>query len=176
MHLGCGAPGARCSARSGNGLDEARWTIADCAWSTKRKQLARAVRLAQLHNELYWEVSARVAKSKAYDDPIGPACKPAQPLTGDRVSKLDTLLAARELVHTASPKFVRELVLDTDDESQLGDSERTRADDLTHVLADGLTMYAEWAHIDRQFARLFATIPGRVSWHWFDGDPEADGE
>jgi hypothetical protein len=47
---------------------------------------------------------------------------------------------------------------------------------MTKVLADNMSMYLEWPHVDGAFTQVFATLPGRTTWHWYDGDPEARGD
>lgn len=76
-----------------------------------------------------------------------------------------------------SPAFVREMVLRIEDgEDDPDDPARTKiAGDLTRVLAAYTIGYLEWPHIDGRFARVFATMAGRLHWEWFASEPEADG-
>ena len=168
------------------------WRGSDCRWSVAREQVARSGDVARLHGLLYTE-AARRARAKMTDenrfdaptDP-GPRCKAAQPIAAERGKRIDTLLARRDLVRAESPAFVKRAVLgdpDPDDVPDPDDAEavaraaqaQREAGDLAIVLARHMVMYVEWPHVDGKFIDVFATMAGRYTQNWFDGDPERDG-
>jgi hypothetical protein len=99
-------------ARSGDA-----WTAADCRWSARRKQVARAGDVVWLHRMLF---SATLRRARAKGEYLlagndeGPVCGPAQPVTADRAARLDTLLASRDKVRAPHPAFIRQIVLGQD--------------------------------------------------------------
>jgi hypothetical protein len=169
------------------------WRGGDCRWSVAREQVARSGDVARLHGLLYTEASRRVrgvmteeTRFDAVPDP-GPRCKASRPIAPERGTRIDALLARRDLVRAESPAFVKRAVLgepDPDDATDPDDpddaeaiAERARADreasDLTQVLASHMVMYVEWPHIDGRFVEVFGTMAGRYVRRWTDGDPEA---
>jgi hypothetical protein len=152
------------------------WTASDCRWSAKRMQVAHDGDVARLHGVLYNDARRRsvhrhVEGKFSYSDVIedvGPRCRAPIPVAAERAKRLDTMLATRALVRAKSPEFVRKQVLDR---AGVDDG---RADDLTKVLSAHMAMYLEWPHIDGRFVAVFATMPGRYSKHWYDGDAAQD--
>jgi hypothetical protein len=161
------------------------WRGSDCRWSLARERVARSGDVARLHGLLFTEASRRVrgiqTEETRFDviaDP-GPKCKAARPIAAERGKRIDTLLARRDLVRAESPAFVKRAVLgepdpDNDDPAAVAELARNEreASDLTRVLASHMVMYVEWPHIDGRFVEVFATMAGRYTHHWFDGDPE----
>lgn len=163
------------------------WRGADCKWSVAREQVAKTGDVARLHGLLYAEAVRRVkrvmteeTRFDAPEDP-GPRCGAARPIAAERGKRIDALLARRDLVRAESPAFVKRAVLgepdpDTEPEGDSAIAERAKAEreasDLTAVLARHMVMYVEWPHIDGRFVEVFATMAGRYTHHWFDGDPE----
>jgi len=148
-------------------LDGTTWRAMKCHWAGKRKDIARAGDLARLHGLLFQDIRRRVGAMEQHsewkEDP-GPRCDEPVVVDAERAKTLDALIAARSRVRAPSPAFVQGLF--TDDES---------SKDLIQVLAKHMGTYLEWPHIDRAFTDLFATMPGRYTWNWFDGDPRDYG-
>jgi hypothetical protein len=167
-----------------NGFQLARaadgsWTASDCGWSKTRKDMAQLGDVVRLHGQLYKDARRRMHASRQWQGSVddgndpGPACKAPRAITGPRAHELDALLATRDRVRAIPPSFVRAQVLgeDTANDS-LTDEDKARVTDLAQILAQNMSMYIEWPHIDGAFTHLYATLPGRTTWHWYDGDPE----
>jgi hypothetical protein len=157
------------------------WQASACGWATKRKQIAHEGDLTRLHGLLYQEARNRLPDEKRiYDsdgtDP-GPTCRPAQPVDTDRGQRLDALLATSNRVRAIAPEFMRQAVLYQNEDANEDDTDAPRAptdQDLAHILAENMTMYIEWPHIDGRFTALYSTMAGRITWNWTDGDPDRD--
>jgi hypothetical protein len=112
----------------------------------------------------------------------GPACDTPVAVSEERAARLDTLLASRDAVRSATPQMVRDLIIDQEDDHGDDTPEANDANkdtDLARVLAGSMAMYIEWPHIDRQFKQVYATMAGRYAKHWAarsdtDGDPSLD--
>jgi hypothetical protein len=173
---------------------DAGWQASDCHWSAARRRLARREQLAPLHGQLYAEARKRAgASGKDFDGSQGaeedavklaPRCDAPVALDAARAARLDAVLATRAQVGVITPAFVRAAVLGdeaeavpTADEDEYQAAKRAMAGDLGRVLAENMTMYVEWPHIDGRFVALFATMAGRFTQPWYDGDPldQADG-
>jgi hypothetical protein len=160
--------------------DDGSWTSSDCGWSHVRKQVARDGDVARLHGVLYNDAALRVHATGVdviggsdIGEDHGPTCRDPHAVTGARATELDALIADRDRVHAIPPAFVRARVLgEAGATAALSAEDRARVADMTRILASNMSMYLEWPHIDGAFVQLFATLPGRVTWHWFDGDPE----
>ena len=171
------------------------WRGTDCRWSATRKLIAAQGDVPRLDGVLSSEAMrrARAAKTDEYDQlkDSGVACTggPVE-ISKARAARLDALLASRDAVRSATPKMVRDLILDQEDtepvdEDDLSDDEKAyrserakRQGDLARILAGSMVMYIEWPHIDRRFTELYATMAGRYMKHWAsrsedDGDPSA---
>jgi hypothetical protein len=166
--------------------DGAAWQASDCRWGSTRKRIARGGDIAYLHGLLYKELRDRQLVSP--DDFGGPmyseedraprACRAAVRVSAARAKRIETLLAAADRVGVVPPAFVREAKLgdyhrqdpDEPDEWELAREES--ASSFTRVLAEGMTAWRQWPHVDRLFVRAFATMPGRFTKHWVDGDPQ----
>ena len=158
------------------------WTTSDCGWTHTRQAIAQSGDLVRLHGVLYKDARRRVHASRrdmmnGGDTDTGPVCTGVRPVTGARVAQLDALIAETDRVRAIPPSFVRARVLgeDTANDS-LTDEDKAKVADMTKVLADNMSMYLEWPHVDGAFTQVFATLPGRTTWHWYDGDPEARGD
>ena len=149
------------------------WQAEDCHWSRKRKAIAEAGDVAQLHELLYLD-----AMKHRRDDPDGPTCAAAQPVDAARGQRLDALLASRETVRAQSPQFVRDLVLGKADAAEQSDEARRAHEDLVRVIQEHMSWYVEWPHVDGLFLEVFHTLPGHVVRHWYDtmdgGKPAVD--
>jgi hypothetical protein len=165
--------------------DDGTWHAADCNWNAKRKAYAHRGDLVPLHGALYTAARRRahpkfegVGGSDGHDP--GPKCGPEVAVAPARAAKLDALLAARDQVRALTPQFVRSAVLHEEiPEDQLSDTDREnlkRADDLTRVLEENMSMYLEWPHIDGRFVQLFQRMAGRKFTPWAGGDPEGRDE
>lgn len=118
------------------------------------------------------------------EDP-GPVCSGEIELGAVRVRKLDVLLASREQVRSATPEFVRKLVLNQEDDAMPSEpaaddadadpAAKLATDDLARVLSGHMAMYIEWPHIDRRFRQVYATMPGRYMKEWASRS-EDDGD
>ena len=164
------------------------WTANNCHWSTTRKMIAQQGDVARLNGVLSNDAlhRTRVLKKEAWDqveDP-GSVCKEEVEISKARAAKLDVLLASRDAMRSASPAFVRNLVLgqeddaipaDTDAEEQSAE-DKLRTDDLARVLAGNMAMYIEWPHIDRRFKQVYATMPGRYAADWASRNSETDDD
>ncbi len=163
------------------------WHATSCHWSQTRKLIAQQGDVPRLDGVLSAEASrrARSAKGREQGDALedtGPACSGEVEISPARARKLDVLLASRDKLRSASPAFVRQLVLNQEDDalpSEHDDSmEQLDTDDLTRVLSAHMAMYIEWPHIDRRFQQVYATLPGRYMKDWTsrsdsDGDVNA---
>jgi len=169
------------------------WKGTDCRWSTKRKVIAQQGDVPRLDGVLSAEAvrRARAAKTDEWDQmrDSGVVCKGGTvEISAARAARLDALLASRDAVRSATPKMVRDLILDQEDtepvdEEDLSDEDKAwraerakRQSDLARILAGSMVMYIEWPHIDRRFTELYATMAGRYMKHWAsrsedDGDP-----
>ncbi|HWO23352.1 MAG TPA: hypothetical protein VNO30_31645 [Kofleriaceae bacterium] len=163
------------------------WQASDCRWGATRKRIARSGDIAYLHGLLYKEL--RVAGLASPEDFGGVAyseeprtvraCRAPVPLSAARAQKIDLLLAAADQVGLASPAFVREAELGDDYQRQDPDeptdwelAREARAGSFARVLADNMAAWPQWPHVDGLFVRAFATMPGRFTKHWVDGDPQ----
>ena len=169
------------------------WTGVDCRWSAARTSIAAQGDVPRLGGVLSAEGMrrARAAKTDEWDQmkDSGVVCKGGTvEISKARAARLDALLASRNAVRSATPKMVRDLILDEIDtepvdEEDLSDEEKAyrterakRQSDLARILAGSMVMYIEWPHIDRRFTELYATMAGRYMKHWAsrgedDGDP-----
>lgn len=179
------------------------WSGKDCRWSTTRKLIAQQGDVPRLNGVLSNDAvkRARVAKTDEWDQmkDTGVVCKGGiVEITPARAKRLDALLASRDTVRSATPKMVRQLILDEEDGTQPDEEiddenddpeyvarkkrEELEKSDLARILAGNMAMYIEWPHIDRRFTQVYATMAGRYMAHWAsrsdeDGNPsitEAD--
>lgn len=158
------------------------WTTSNCHWSEKRKVYAARGDLAPLHGVLYNEAHRRVKPEDSEPgggggvDETGPKCDGTTAVPAARAAVLERLHAAKERVHGVTPEMVRDEVLEEEGEATT-DRAAVPAE-LARVLQQTMVMYLEWPHIDGRFEQLFETLPGRVTWNWTDGDPDAlvDGD
>lgn len=165
--------------------EDGTWRASTCHWATRRKQIARAGDVARLHGLLFQDIRRRLGTIEQWEnddtDP-GPRCDPPVAVDAERGTRIDELLATARRVRAPSPVFVQRAMLGValdepvDPDAPLEDEDgnpnrRIAAQDLTRVLALHMGTYVEWPHIDGPFTELFATLPGRYTWNWFDGDP-----
>jgi hypothetical protein len=163
------------------------WTATNCHWSSTRKTIAQQGDVARLNGVLSNDALRRtqVLKKDAWDvveDP-GAKCSGEVEISAKRAAKLDVLLASRDQLRSASPDFVRKLVLGQEDDAMPADDEeepsaadKLRTDDLARVLAGNMAMYIEWPHIDRRFAQVYDTLPGHYSQDWASRNSETDDD
>ncbi|MEO7094197.1 MAG: hypothetical protein ABI175_13160, partial [Polyangiales bacterium] len=164
------------------------WTATNCHWSTTRKMIAQQGDVARLNGVLSSDAlhRTRVLKKEAWDqveDP-GATCKGEVDISAKRAAKLDVLLASRDQMRSASPAFVRNLVLGQEDDAMPADAnaeeqsaeDKLRTDDLARVLAGNMAMYIEWPHIDRRFKQVYDTMPGRYAMDWASRNSESDDD
>ncbi|CAN5724153.1 hypothetical protein BH11MYX3_BH11MYX3_16650 [soil metagenome] len=164
------------------------WRGTSCHWSQTRKIIAQQGDVPRLDGVLSADawLRARSATGREQWDAVedkGPACSGDVEISAARARKLDVLLASRDEVRSASPAFVRKLVLDQEDDAMPSNqdedpAERLATDDLTRVLSGHMAMYVEWPHIDRRFQQVYETMPGRYMKDWAsrsdsDGDVNA---
>lgn len=166
------------------------WRATSCHWSETRKEIARTGDVARLDGVLSADALRRARSTKDRDewetgeDP-GPVCSGEIELGAVRVRKLDVLLASREQVRSATPEFVRKLVLNQEDDAMPSEpaaddadadpAAKLATDDLARVLSGHMAMYIEWPHIDRRFRQVYATMPGRYMKEWASRS-EDDGD
>ena len=165
----------------GNGVnlvhDDNGWSGKDCRWSTTRKMIAAQGDVPRLDGVLSGDAMrrARAAKEEKYDEmkDTGVVCKGgAVEISAARAKRLDALLASRAAVRSATPKMVRDLIIDQEDDAQpvdeadLGTEEAKRTRDLARILSGSMVMYIEWPHIDRRFTQLYGTMAGRYMKQW----------
>jgi hypothetical protein len=67
------------------------------------------------------------------------------------------------------PDYKRE---DPDEPTGWEEEREAKAASFKRVLAEGMTDWPQWAHVDGVFTGAFATMPGRFTKHWVDGDPQ----
>ncbi|HEY4244122.1 MAG TPA: hypothetical protein VGM88_30120 [Kofleriaceae bacterium] len=178
--------------------DGGSWTAAPCHWSAARRSLAATTDLPALHGALWDEARKRV-KATGLDlsgggesDDTGETCGAPVAIAGPRAAALDAIAASRAKVRAITPAFVRDAVLSPsrdsyvsgqllayekqDDTAEPDDDYRkgleADSQDLARVLQANMVQYVEWPHVDRQFLNLFETLPGRIRWHWYEGDPQ----
>ena len=175
--------------------DDGTWSATNCHWSATRKVIAKQGDMARLDGVLSQDAvrRARALKGKQDysmpEDP-GPACKGEIEVTPERAKHLDELLASRDKIRSATPAFVRQMVLNqedamADDSGVTDEGDEANADatkekldtsDLARVLAGHMAMYIEWPHIDRRFKLVYATMAGRFAKHWWDRAGDTDGD
>lgn len=144
-----------------NGL----WVARACAWSTARRQAAQAGDTATLF---------RLLSNDRAEDCAGPM----RPLTRHRSARIDGMLASRALLHAPIPSLPFSRVDDpadadaaaaaapanTIDTPTTGDAEldgsSDNSADMATYLADNMTWYMEWPHVDDTFVALYRTLPG----------------
>lgn len=164
------------------------WTATSCHWSTTRKMIARQGDVARLNGVLSADAMRRTRALRkemweVVEDP-GAACKGEVEISAGRAAKLDVLLASRDQVRSASPDFVRKLVLGQEDDAMPADEDagdqsaeaKLGTEDLARVLAGHMAMYIEWPHIDRRFKQVYATMPGRYAMDWAGRSSETDDD
>lgn len=163
------------------------WKATNCHWSTTRKTVAQQGDVARLNGVLSADAlrRTRVLEKESWDvveDP-GSACNGEVEISANRAAKLDVLLASRDLLRSASPDFVRKLVLGQEDDAMPADADpdesaedKLRTDDLARVLAGNMAMYIEWPHIDRRFKQVYETMPGRYEMDWANRNSETDDD
>ena len=163
----------------GNKLEHvtAAWQASDCHWASKRKEIAHEGDVVRLHGLLYNEarkrahMTGRDMEGGAGDDK-GPTCGAPHAIAAERALRFDAMLATIEKVRSITPQDVREAVLDQSDDATGEDAKPEKPD--AKLLAEHMSMYIEWPHIDGKFVELYGTMAGRVTWNWYDGDPERD--
>ena len=151
------------------------WTAADCHWPRKRIALARAGDGAWLDELLLTEARTRTSRRGQHDIGVDlePDCAAPRPVDAARAAVLDRLTAAHDALRAAPPTFVRDLVLGHDPDAEFPSRLAASAGDdadLVRTLAAFTLQYVEWPHIDGQFERVFATMPGRWRWDWAGGN------
>jgi hypothetical protein len=162
--------------------EDGTWIGTNCRWSATRKQIAQQGDVARLDGVLSNAAMLR-ARAKQADkfsslEDAGPVCHGDVEISQARADRLDALLASRESIRAATPKMVRDLILDQ--EEDVPQAEVTPEEgDLARVLAGHMAMYIEWPHIDRRFKQVYATMAGRYARHWAsrsdtDADPSFD--
>ena len=120
------------------------WTEADCKWTAERLRSARAGDVAVL--DAQWRV-----------DRSAEECLAPKPIESARAARIAAMLASVRAVRSVSPEFVRKLALGVSVED---DAVAEGMEDLTKVLAENMTWYVEWPHVDGRFIALFRTLPG----------------
>jgi hypothetical protein len=137
------------------------WQTRDCHWDASRKRAAHAGDVVTLHG---------LIRKDRFDEER--ACAEGRPVAAARAKRLDALFASVDKVRSASPAFVRDLVLegsteqtpvaDAADPEQLARIAREDAvrKDLAKVLADHMGWYVEWPHVDGRFIAVYRTLPG----------------
>jgi hypothetical protein len=169
--------------------DDGSWTATSCHWSSARKAMALQGDIARLDGVLS-NAALHRARSKPgrekYDAlaDAGPACTGEIEVSPERARRLDTLLASRDTIRSATPKMVRNLILDQEDDVAPVETttkpedkrDELKRDDFAHLLAGSMAMYIEWPHIDRRFRSVYETMAGRYAKDWSersakDADP-----
>ncbi len=158
------------------------WRATSCHWSQTRKIIAQQGDVARLDGVLSADAVRRARSGKGRDqwdalEDAGPRCRGKVEVTAARARALDALLASRDKLRSATPAFVRKLVLDQEDDAMppppaaddaepVDPQDKLATEDLTRILSGHMAMYIEWPHIDRRFQQVYATMPGRYMKEW----------
>jgi hypothetical protein len=121
------------------------WTASDCKWSAPRLRAAKAGNLAKLDGTFA-------------QDRIDETCGDGSPVASARATHVEAMLASVRGVRSASPEFVRQLALGGRSLDAMSTDDGLR--DMAKVLAENMTWYIEWPHVDGRFIALFQTLPG----------------
>jgi hypothetical protein len=121
------------------------WTESDCKWSAPRLRAAKTGDLVKLDGTF--------AQDRTVE-----ACGEAEPVPPARAQHVEAMLASVRGVRSVSPEFVRKLALGDRSVKELSADEGLG--DMAKVLAENMTWYIEWPHIDGRFIALFQTLPG----------------
>jgi len=132
---------------------EAGWSAAGCAWGARRRALARKGSLAELHGLIY--------------DAEERACGEQVALEAGAAADLERALAALRAVRAPAPAFVARLAApqapddegDEGDQGDEGEEPPPAEPDLAKVLADNMSWYIEWPHIDGWFEQVLPSLP-----------------
>lgn len=173
--------------RVDDGVTAPAWSATNCHWSAARKLIAQQGDVARLNGVLSNDAlrRTRVLKKDEWDvveDP-GAACSGEVEISKERAARLDVLVASRDHLRSASPAFVRNLVLGQEVDAMPADEDpdqtaedKLDTDDLARVLAGHMAMYIEWPHIDRRFRQVYDTMPGRYAMDWAGRNSETDDD
>lgn len=132
------------------------WMRRSCSWPAKRKAAAKSGDVWSLHELLL----------RDRDDPCNG--RPVK-VSKARAKRIEKLLAARMDAHAPIPAFdidPQPPVLSTDEaddtepSNEESDTMQGRPDDLATYLADSMTWYVEFPHVDGSFRAVYATLPG----------------
>jgi hypothetical protein len=138
------------------------WQAQDCHFPAKLKEAARGDRLALFH------------KRFVDDQPDFEKCDAPQPVAAARGQKIDAMLASIKGVRAPAPQFLRDLLKvggegefmpggdGTDEEPSIYEQliRDPMEEDLAKVLALSMVWYVEFPHVEKQFIRVFDTLPG----------------
>lgn len=142
------------------------WEARACTWTAKEKKLAKAGQVAKLHMSLW-------SRRMQADSSAPPPCAATgTPVEAARAARIDALLASVGQPHApipviatfADPSPVAEdEVASEPSEPDPGAPTPIVADDpadMTTYLADNMTWYLEWPHVDQPFVAVYASLPG----------------
>ncbi|MEZ4410560.1 MAG: hypothetical protein R3A52_29375 [Polyangiales bacterium] len=119
-----------------------------CRWSASLRAAARRGDLARMNNLLDATMAERCDGA------------PTTVSAAER-ERVRALLASLRAPRAATPEFVRALAGEPPPEGEVASSLGHRVDEMTEVLADHMTWYVEWPHVDGRFTQVYATLPGR---------------
>ncbi|MCE9577993.1 MAG: hypothetical protein K8W52_32980, partial [Deltaproteobacteria bacterium] len=152
------------------------WQAHACGWPAKYQRLARAGDVSKMHLAL----GNRIIPGPTEEAPTCPGAP--TPVDAARAARLEALLASA--VQTRAPIPVVELAdpvpadPDADTAPHLDDSEPSdppkpiivgNPADMASYLADNMTWYFEWPHVDGPFVEVYASLPG-YHFGYEDGD------
>ena len=144
---------------SGHLLEKAEdggWTSADCGWSASLKLAARSGNLPRV-------AGAMVGEGNWYQ---GATCGEKTAVSPARGKRIEAALASVAAVRTVTPDFLKKMILGGKTPEEMADPDAQpdpklmRSGDLANVLADNMTWYIEWPHVDGRFIQVFHSLPG----------------
>ena len=135
----------------GNRLESAggAWTSRDCHWKKPRKRAARTGDITTLH--------VQMLEGRETPEVCDGA---AQPVAAARARKLTAILASKTAVRAPVPAFVQAYDAAMPGFRDGDATNPTNHGDLASILANHMTWYMEWPHIDGMFIAAQATLPG----------------
>ena len=149
----------------GNKLEQQgdAWTARTCTWSAKKKRAAAAGNTGRLYHLIGRERWDSAGEPKPEECAATATAVPAK-----RAAKLTTMLASRKVLHAPIPVWTIAPRPDADADADAAppageDPGPAIADnplDMTTMLADHMTWYMEWPHIDGTFVAVYETVPG----------------
>ncbi len=152
--------------RDGSELEKTAdgWTARACKWPAKRRAAAKAGDATTLHALLLkakWQSAGETAD----------ACTgKAKTVAASRVKHYEAMIASRAKIHAPIPRFDVDpqpvqrtddaAVADVPTEDEPSPTGEDNPDDMATYLANHMTWYIEWPHVDSTFRALYDSLPG----------------